>query len=434
MRSRPAVPRARRATGLTAALTAVLAALVGTGISTANAGPAAAVTRDPAVAVPTTRLLPVSGHGWGHGRGMSQNGAYGAAARYHLTSAQILAFYYPGTRATTLADRPLRVQLRSLEAAGGASGIDVENPGTLALQDEATGTVYAVPRSTSARWRVQPTSASLRVQYLRGTTWTPWRTLVGPLRLDAKNRASTHVLAPLDRRYTSTSIRVLQQRSASGKPLTRQTLVARTRLESYLRGVVPLESPTSWPAAALQAQAVAARSYTVNKLDRVAKGAAYDICDTTACQVYGGDSAFNARTDEAIRATAGVVRTYGGKVISAEFSAANGGWTTSGGVPYLPAKADPYDGAVPSASHAWAATLSAAALERAYPTIGRLRSVQVLTRDGRGEWGGRVLTVRLTGDRAARDVPGRDVYRAAAWPADRTGLRSSWWTLGASSS
>jgi stage II sporulation protein D len=433
MRSRPAGPRARRATeltALTAVLTAVLAAVVGTGASAVLAGSAAAATRDAAAAVPGTRLLRVSGHGWGHGRGMSQNGAYGAAARYHLTSAQILSFYYPGTRATTLADRPVRVQLRSLEAAGGAGGIDVENPGTLTLRDEATGTAYALPRSTSTRWRVQPTTAGLRVQYLRGTTWTAWRTVAGPLRLDAKGHASTHVLAPLDRRYTSSSIRVLQQRSTTGKALARQTIVARTRLETYLRGVVPLESPTSWPAAALQAQAVAARSYTANKLDRVPASAAYDICDTTACQVYGGDGAFHASTDEAVRATAGVVRSYGGKVISAEFSAANGGWTTSGGVPYLPAKADPYDGAVPSASHAWTATLPAASLERAYPAIGRLRSVQVLARDGRGEWGGRVLTVRLTGDRAARDVPGRDVYRAAAWPADRTGLRSSWWTLG----
>jgi hypothetical protein len=55
--------------------------------------------------------------------------------------------------------------------------------------------------------------------------------------------------------------------------------------------------------------------------------------------------------------------------------------------------------------------------------------VQVLTRDGRGDWGGRVLTVRLTGERATLVVSGRDVYRAAAWPANRTGLRSSWWTL-----
>jgi stage II sporulation protein D len=399
----------------------------------AGATPASAATRDAAAAVPASRVLSVTGHGWGHGRGMSQNGAYGAAAKFGRTSAQILDFYYAGTRATRLPDRALRVQLRTQEAAGGSTAVDVENPGQLTVRDEASAATYVVNRTTSARWRVQPTSAGLRVLYLattpKGAAWTAWRKFPGPVRVDAKGQASTHVLAPLDRRYTSSSIRVLQQRSTSGQRLNRQTLVARMGLESYLRGVVPLESPTSWPLAALEAQAVAARSYTTYKLDHVKAGAAYDICDTTACQVYGGDNARNPRSDAAITSTAGVVRTYAGRAILAEFSASNGGWTTSGGVPYLPAKADPYDGAMPSTVHAWRATLPATALERAYPRLGRLTSVQVLTRDGRGEWGGRVLTVRLTGDRATLVVPGRDVYLAAAWPTNRTGLRSSWWSI-----
>jgi SpoIID/LytB domain protein len=411
-----------------AAAAGVLAALTAS-VLLSGASPAAAVGPDTLRAVPATRVLTVAGHGWGHGRGMSQNGAYGAAARFGRTSAQILDFYYPGTRSTRYADRALRVQLRSQEAAGAGTALDVENPGQLTVIDEAAARTYVVPRTTSARWRVQPTTAGLRVLYLRGTAWTPWRTFAGVIRVDAKGRTSTHVLAPLDKRYTSSSIRVLQQRSANGQRVNRQTVVARMGLESYLRGVVPLESPTSWPLAALQAQAVAARSYTTYKLAHVAAGAAYDICDTTACQVYGGDDARNAHSDAAVSSTAGLVRTYAGRPILAEFSSSNGGWTTSGGVPYLPAKADPYDGAVPSTVHSWRATLPAAALERAYPRLGRLTAVQVLTRDGRGEWGGRVLTVRLTGDRATLVVPGRDVYLAAAWPSDRTGLRSSWWSI-----
>jgi len=391
--------------------------------------PAAPAAAESATAVPATRLLSVQGHGWGHGRGMSQNGAYGAAAKYSRSSAQILDFYYPGTRATTIADRTVRLQLRSQEGAGGASTLDVENPGQLAVRDDASKVSYLLSSGTSPRWRVQPTTAGLRVQYLKGGVWTTWRTFVGPLRLDAKNRASTRVLAPLDRTYTSSSIQVLQQRSATGQRLTRQTLVLRTGLESYLRGVVPLESPTSWPLSALQAQAVAARSYTVYKLDHAASAAAYDICDTTACQVYGGDNAFNARSDQAVATTARVVRTYGGKAILAEFSASNGGWTTDGRVPYLPAKADPYDGAVASTSHAWTASVPTSALEKAYPAMGRLKALQVLTRDGRGEWGGRVLTVRLAGDKGAVVVSGDAVYRAAAWPTARTGLRSPWWTI-----
>jgi SpoIID/LytB domain protein len=395
--------------------------------------PAASAAADSVSAVPASRMLSVQGHGWGHGRGMSQNGAYGAAARYHLSSAQILGFYYPGTRATKIANRLVRVQLRSQEAAG-AAGVVVENPGQLALRDDASNASYLVPSSTSSRWRVQPTIAGLRVEYLKGAQWTTWRTFAGPLRLDAKNVPSTHVVAPVDRRYTSTSLEVLQQRSASGQRLARQSLVARVSLETYLRGVVPLESPTSWPLASLQAQAVAARSYTAYKLDHVRAEAAYDICDTTACQVYGGDNAFNDSSDRAVATTAGVIRSYAGKAILAEFSASNGGWTTSGQVPYLPAKADPYDGAVPSTSHAWTATLPTSALEKAYPRIGRLASVHVLARDGRGDWGGRVLSVRLTGDKGDVVASGQDVYRAAAWPTSRTGLRSPWWTLAVATS
>ena len=390
--------------------------------------PASPAAADTVRAVPGSRVLSVQGHGWGHGRGMSQNGAYGAALKHGLSSTQILDFYYPGTRATTVPNRTVRVQLRTQETAGGGAGVEVENPGELALRDDASQTSYLLASTTSPRWRVQPTAAGLRVQYLNASQWTTWRTFAGPVRLDAKRSASTRVLAPLDRRYTSSSIQVLQQRSPSGARLPRQTLVARVPLESYLRGVVPLESPTSWPLAALQAQSVAARSYTLYKLDH-AGATAYDICDTTACQVYGGDNVFNPKSDRAVATTAGVVRTYAGKAILAEFSASNGGWTTSGAVPYLPAKADPYDGAVPSTSHAWTATVPTSALEKAYPKIGRLTSVQVLTRDGRGDWGGRVQTVRLSGEKGTVVASGQEVYHAAAWPASRTGLRSPWWTI-----
>jgi stage II sporulation protein D len=60
-------------------------------------------------------------------------------------------------------------------------------------------------------------------------------------------------------------------------------------LEDYVKGVVPVEMPTSWAAAAVRAQAVATRAYEV-RLRKFAGHSGYDICDTTACQVYGGMS------------------------------------------------------------------------------------------------------------------------------------------------
>ncbi|MBX6771784.1 MAG: SpoIID/LytB domain-containing protein [Chloroflexi bacterium] len=84
-------------------------------------------------------------------------------------------------------------------------------------------------------------------------------------------------------------------------------------LEDYVKGVVPNEVPASWPPAALQAQAVAARSYGVAHF--LAKGC---VCATTACQVYDPTRRY-ATTDAAVDATAGQVLTVDGSVIFAFF-------------------------------------------------------------------------------------------------------------------
>lgn len=122
-------------------------------------------------------------------------------------------------------------------------------------------------------------------------------------------------------------------------------------LEEYLRGVVPAEMQASWPLEALKAQAVAARSYALTEL---APAADYDICATVECQNYGGVGVENARSDQAIRETAGQVITYEGRIATAYYHADSGGMLASGSevwgedLPYLPAQPDvprnsPYD-------------------------------------------------------------------------------------------
>jgi SpoIID/LytB domain protein len=112
--------------------------------------------------------------------------------------------------------------------------------------------------------------------------------------------------------------------------------------EDYLKGVVPHEMPASWPVEALKAQAVAARTYSIDDVGKV-------VPDTQAYQVYGGYKWYPNST-KAVVATAGQVLRYNGKLIDAVFSSSNGGHTESnanawGGTPvsYLPAKPDPYD-------------------------------------------------------------------------------------------
>lgn len=86
-------------------------------------------------------------------------------------------------------------------------------------------------------------------------------------------------------------------------------------LEEYLRGVVPSEVPPAWPAEALRAQAVAARSYASTRRAHLDVGA--DICTTTHCQVW--KNIYYDSTDRAIADTRGVVGRYNGNIIYAYF-------------------------------------------------------------------------------------------------------------------
>jgi SpoIID/LytB domain protein len=166
-------------------------------------------------------------------------------------------------------------------------------------------------------------------------------------------------------------------------------------MESYLRGVVPAEvSPSLWPQEAMRAQAVAARTYAA--YERAHAGSrAYDLCDTAACQAYGGASAEARASSRAVGATARTVLTYGGELAFAQYSASNGGYTVDGGEPYLPAQPDPYEGTSPD-FYGWTVRIPARKIEQAY-NIDNLTSIAITERDGHGRDGngGRVLEVRL---------------------------------------
>ncbi len=129
--------------------------------------------------------------------------------------------------------------------------------------------------------------------------------------------------------------------------------VSVTFVEQYLYGVVPSEMPSSWHAEALKAQAVAARTYTLGALKNSKHTAdGYQLCDSTHCQVYKGVNNESASANAAVDGTTGVAAYYNGVLIEALFSAANGGsiansedvWANS--IPYLRAKADPYENGV----------------------------------------------------------------------------------------
>ena len=184
------------------------------------------------------------------------------------------------------------------------------------------------------------------------------------------------------------------------------------------RQVLGREMPASWPAAALRVQAIAARTYAAFERAGRPASASYDLCDTTQCQVYGGRRLYSGGTVTdlqpasvllAVAQTPRQVRTYAGAPIFAQFSASNGGWTVADPrFAYLPAKADPYD--LTSNPYAtWTASLSVARLAECFPAAGTVQRITVLSQDGHGDWGGRLLSVRLTGRTATGGAVTQDV-------------------------
>ena len=192
-------------------------------------------------------------------------------------------------------------------------------------------------------------------------------------------------------------------------------------MDTYVKGVIPAEMPASWHPEAVKAQAVAARTYAAwSRAEAFSRY--YQICDTTSCQVYSGVDGEDPRGNSAVAATARQILTHDGEPAFTQFSASRGGWTSAGSVPYLPAQEDPYDGHDANPVHEWEVAVDAGRLEKAYPALGRLKRIRVVSRDGNGEWRGRVWELVLDGSQADRTMSG-DSFR---W---MFGLRSSWFTI-----
>jgi stage II sporulation protein D len=108
---------------------------------------------------------------------------------------------------------------------------------------------------------------------------------------------------------------------------TRLSVVNDLPVEQYLPGVVPVEMPPSWPSAALQAQAVAARSYAARRLRPTVSY--FDVPDDSTSQIYRGVLAEKPATNAAIAATNGLVLWSGTAIANTLFHSTGGGATES---------------------------------------------------------------------------------------------------------
>jgi len=338
--------------------------------------------------------MAIRGHGWGHGVGMSQWGAHGFA-QHGSTYAQILAHYYRGTdlgKAAVAQERVLLVQ--------GATRVEIASPAPFSVKD-ASGESYdlvAGPHGfgNGLRLKLDPDKAA--------------KQLTGPLTF----AAGAAPLSVNGKRYRGAFEVAVEN--------ARIRVVNVVGLDAYVLGVVPSEVPSSWPAEALKAQAVAARSYAV--ATRKPNGP-FDAYADVRSQVYGGLDAERPETSAAVQATAGQVVLYQGKVATTYFFSTSGGrtadvadaWPGSARVPYLVSVPDPYDTASPY--HDWGPLpLGPRTLQRALGLPRAPMDVQVQA--GRS---GRVTQVRFTLSGGGETSVSGPTIRTAL------GLRSTWFSF-----
>ncbi|HEY0239389.1 MAG TPA: SpoIID/LytB domain-containing protein [Friedmanniella sp.] len=354
---------------------------------------------------PSDGKFVIKGAGFGHGHGMSQYGAYGAAEK-GLSWKEILAFYYPGTTLKTLSSS---TTIKVWITADTDNDLKVPPAAGLKVYDSNDHSLTLPTDSKYKAWRIKRSGSGYQLSWKdAGGDYTTLSTDLDTSTWHVSDKAKVVKLRlpnGATREYRGT-LRLIK-RGSGGRT------VNKVKLEDYVRSVVPSEMPTSWAPDAVRAQAVAARSYAIRIRD-FTSNSGYDICDTTACQVYGGKATTTSAGKRIVRETAagtaaaketaGTIVTYDGAVALTQFASSNGGAMSSGGYPYLKEKDDPYDGVIKS--QAWSKTITAKAVAKAYPSVGTVKKLKISARDGSGRYGGRVVSIKITGSKKSITVSG----------------------------
>jgi SpoIID/LytB domain protein len=365
--------------------------------------------------------ITITGHGWGHGRGMGQYGALGyAVAGWSYTD--IVNHYY---QPATLGDTSNSVISAELSAQTGKDMI-LTGPGLL-VNGQPAGASAVLVRKNGATFDV----------YVGPGCAGPWGSAVW-----TGLGSGVTVSSSVDTSQMNNQTRLCDATGARGYRGSYKAVIAggtqytwnELPVEEYLRGVVPRESPSSWSAVgggrgieALKAQAVAARGYVLSG-SKSSSGAI--TCDTTVCQVYGGSTRWNsggtmteqleaASTDLAISSTAGKVMKLGSTIARTEFSSSTGGYTAGG---TFTAVVDDGDAIGGNTNHNWTVTLSRASIAAALGT-GPIASIEVTARNGLGADGGRATQVTVTTTAGATSTYTGNTFRS------KLGLKSDWFSV-----
>jgi stage II sporulation protein D len=332
----------------------------------------------------------VTGHGWGHGVGLSQWGAYGYAQK-GFDYEKIVLHYFPGTELGAAPVSRVRVLLTS-----GVKTLTVNSTVDFKVRD-GSGVVHTLSAGA------YPLTAALK---LRVDGQPKATALPGPLLFQPGSAALA-----LKHRYRGS----IQVDVDAGK-LRAINMVG---LEQYLYGVVPSEMPYTWAPEALKAQAIAARSYAL----ATRRTGAFDLYPDTRSQVYLGIEHEKPSTNAAVNATAGQVVLYDGEVAKTYFFSTSGGRTASAEdvwgepVPYLVSVPDPYDSISPH--HDWGPfVFTGTKLAKMLKMKGQVVDLQPELNSS-----GRIKVLNVIGTKGSLAVPGA-VLRT------KMGLRSTWFSVG----
>ncbi len=342
--------------------------------------------------------LTIRGAGFGHGVGMSQYGAMGFA-EHGAAYDEILAHYYSGTALGSAdASHVVRVLMQATGSSASFSG--AERAGTRRL---SPGKTYRAAR----RGIGQVDLLNAKGKRL-GTFGAPLQVDGGADGIVLRGRA---INGRSDGAYRG----ILEFRPGAFG----MNSINAVPLDAYVQGVVPVESPASWPIEALKAQAVAARTYAITSTKG---GNGFEHYPDTRSQVYGGIAVETAATNQAVAETANQVVTYQGRPVTTYFFSTSGGRTENvenslGGTPqpWLKSVEDPYDDVSPR--HRWSMKmrLGAAGAKLSGLVKGSFRGIKVIKRGASP----RVVAAQVVGSRGRTRVSGATL-RA------RFGLYDTW--------
>lgn len=318
------------------------------------------------------RTVTITGGGYGHGIGMSQWGSYGRAKK-GKTATEILEHYYTGAKVTPQTIKGnVRVGLLPVSGSSRASISFTseafgDGSGDLTLKESGSAEELA-SGAPGTEWTIEASSTGGMKVFKNGKKIErDGKSVFGdpdsPLVVIFQNYGSLFAPVGKDPKYAYGTAEIGTYSSSSCTDGYCARLVLRLSMQKYLYGLG--EVPSSWPGAALRAQAISGRTYAYNKKTAAIRyPCGCHVLDSTLDQAYIGDSKRTGSGEywddwkAAVDDTEGQILTYEGEVVRyALYSASSGGYTESNEavwgstpVPYLqpvPDAADRAGGANP---------------------------------------------------------------------------------------